>query len=135
MLVEATRPTREYWIAVNGCNEEETHEEVDPCVVYEGCDSDFPVQYCEHSGGHDWPDFASDAIWDFFKSLPPAVPSNETGSGDVEDLGKGEISFKILYPADFVGESYKLAVVLYPYNSSQPLAGNPSYIIYIINIR
>jgi len=124
--VESVKPTRDYWIAVNGCNQEKTEEGMDlTCEVYIGCDSDFPVQYCEHSGGHEWPDFASSAIWSFFQNLPPAVPSDETGSGGMDDLGNGTISFKIHYPSDFVGTPYKLALGLYPYDSTQPFPGSP----------
>ena len=130
ILVEASRPTRDYWLAVNSCNKEEAEEGIDPtCNAYSGCDSDFPVQYCEHSGGHDWPDFASEAIWNFFKSLPPAVPSDKPSDVNIENLGKGTVSFKIHYPSDFVGIPYKIGVVLYPYNSSQPLTGGPLYFL------
>jgi len=130
MPVEASKPTRDYWIEINGCNKGETEEGMDPtCEAYSSCDPDFPVQYCEHNGGHDWPDFASDAIWNFFKSLPPVTPSDETGSGDIEDLGKGTISFKIHYPSDFVGTPYKLALALYRYDSVQPFAGSPLYLL------
>jgi poly(3-hydroxybutyrate) depolymerase len=128
--VESIKATRDYWIAINGCNKGETEEGMDStCEAYSGCDLNFPVQYCEHTGGHEWPDFASDAIWNFFKSLPLVIPSNETGSGDVEGLGKGTISFKIDYPSDFVGTPYKLAVVLYDYDSTQPFAGSPKYFL------
>jgi polyhydroxybutyrate depolymerase len=128
--IEASRPTRDYWIAINSCNKEETQEGVDPiCDAYSGCDSDFPVQYCVHSGTHDWPDSASEAIWDFFKSLPDAVPSEKTSDVDVENLGKGTISFKVDYPSDFVGTPYMVGVILYPYNSSQPFAGGPLYML------
>jgi hypothetical protein len=85
--------------------------------------------YCQHDGGHAWPDFASEAIWNFFKSLPPAVPSDKTSDVDIENLGKGTISFEIRYPSDFVGTPYKVAVVLYPYDSSQPLSGGPLYFL------
>ena len=103
---------------------------MDPtCDTYRGCDPDFPVQYCVHSGGHDWPDFASEAIWNFFKSLPPAEPSDKTSDVDVENLGKGTVSFKIDYPSDFVGIPYLLALALYPYDSSQPLTGGPLYFL------
>ena len=130
MPVESIKSTRDYWIAINGCNKGETEEGMDPtCEAYSGCDPGFPVQYCEHSGGHDWPAFASDAIWNFFKSLPPAIPTDDTGSGDTEDLGKGTISFRIHYPSDFVGTPYKLALALYPYDSTQPFAGSPLYFL------
>ena len=124
------KPGRDYWIAVNGCNKEKTREGVDPiCVEYKGCDCGYPVQYCEHSGGHEWADFEGDAIWNFFSSLPSVAPSDKTGSGDVENLGKGKISFKILYPADFVGTPEKLALALYPYDTTPPISVAPSYIL------
>jgi hypothetical protein len=117
-------------VAVNGCNKGKTGEGVDTsCEAYSGCDPGYPVQYCEHGGGHDWPDFASDAVWDFFQSLPPVMPSEKTGSGDAEDVGKGTISFTIHYPSDFVGTPYKVALALYPYDSTQPLAGSPLYLL------
>ena len=130
MPVGSTVPTREYWIAINSCNKEETEEGLYPlCEAYKGCDSDYYVHYCEHTQGHDWPDFASDAIWNFFKGLSLIEPSDETGTGDIDDLGKGTINFKVLYPENFVGTPYKLALALYPYDSTQPLAGSPLYIL------
>jgi hypothetical protein len=130
MPVESVKPTLSYWVAVNGCNKGKTGEGVGTsCEAYRGCDPGYPVQYCEHGGGHDWPDFASDAIWDFFQSLPPAMPSDKTGSGDTENLGKGTISFRIHYPSDFTGTPYKVALALYPYNSTQPLTGSPVYLL------
>ena len=129
-LIETGRTTRDYWIAINSCNKEKTEEGMDPtCDAYSGCDHNFPMQYCEHSGGHDWPDFASEAIWNFFKSLPPAAPSDKPSDVDIENLGKGTVSFKIHYPSDFVGIPYKLGLALYPYNSSQPLTGGPLYFL------
>jgi poly(3-hydroxybutyrate) depolymerase len=130
MPIEASRPTRDYWIAINSCSKKETEDGIDPtCLAYSGCDPDFPVQYCEHNGGHDWPDFASEAIWDFFKSLPPAVPSDKSSDVDIENLGKGTSSFKIHYPSDFVGTPYKVALTLYPYDSTQPFGGGPLYFL------
>lgn len=124
------KQARDYWIAINSCEKEETDEGVDPtCVAYGGCDDDFPVQFCEHEGGHEWPDFASGAMWTFFKSIPPAVPSDETGEGDVDSLAKGLISFKIHYPSDFVGTPDKLAVTLYPPDTTQPIYTAPSYLL------
>jgi poly(3-hydroxybutyrate) depolymerase len=124
------KPTRDYWIAINSCKKAETPEGADPaCVAYAGCDPQFPVTFCEHNGGHEWPDFAGTAIWEFFKSLPLAAPSAKTGDGDVDNLGKGSISFKIHYPPDFAGKPEKLAVSLYPPGSTLPLSGSPVYVL------
>lgn len=120
-------PSRDYWIAVNSCDMEESDEGVDPvCVAYDKCDTKFPVQYCEHEGGHIWPDFASDAMWNFLKSLPPAMPSDKTGE-DVEDPDKGIISFKIHYPADFVGTPDVMALALYEFGTTQPIYDAPLF--------
>ena len=124
------RPARDYWITINGCDKAGTKEGVDPvCEAYSKCDASFPVQYCEHDGGHEWPDFASEAIWGFFEMLPPAYPSSQPGSGNVEGLGKGEISFKIDYPSDFAGTPEKLALALYPYDTVPPISVAPSFIL------
>ena len=117
------KPSRDYWIAINSCTKENTDAGIDPsCTAYGNCDPQFPVQYCEHTGGHEWPDFASTAMWSFFKSLPFAAPSDKTGDGDVDNLGKGTISFKIHYPANFVGTPSKMALALYPYNTTPPIS-------------
>lgn len=125
------RPSRDYWVAINSCNKEETQEGVDQsCEAYSACDADFPVEYCEHSGGHWWPDFAGAAVWNFFKSLPPAEPSDEIGTGDLGDLAQGTINFKILYPSDFVGRPEKLMLSLRPPNTTPPFS---DAILYILN--
>jgi len=124
------RPARDYWIAINSCDKAGPGEGADPtCQAYGGCDPGFPVEYCEHDGGHEWPDFASEAIWTFFTSLPPAVPSKKTGSGNVEDLGKGTITFAIAFPADFQGTPEILALALYPSNTTPPISTAPSFIL------
>ncbi len=124
------KPTRDYWIAINSCSKEQTGEGIDPvCTAYGGCDAPFPVEYCEHAGGHEWPDFASDAIWNFFQALPPSVPSDKPGTGDVDNLGKGVISFSVHYPADFVGTPAKMVLALYPYNTTPPLSTAPSFVL------
>ena len=49
----------------------ETHQ----CASYQGCDTRFPVTWCEHSEGgydgttHGWPTFGGQQIWDFVKAL------------------------------------------------------------------
>ena len=50
-----------------GCAASSTPTEPDPpCVTYDGCRAGTPVHYCEHPDGHVWPDFGSQAAWDFF---------------------------------------------------------------------
>jgi len=51
-------------------------------------------------------------------------------SGDTGDLGKGFISFKIRYPADFVGTPEKMALALYPPDTTQPISTAPSFILH-----
>jgi len=124
------KPTRDYWIAINSCKKEETSEGVDTsCNAYGGCDTNFPVQYCEHTGGHEWPAFASEGIWGFFNSIPEVAPSDEKGTGDVENLGEGIANFKINYPSDFEGIPEKLALALYPYGTTPPVYVAPSYLL------
>jgi poly(3-hydroxybutyrate) depolymerase len=124
------RPSRDYWAAINSCKKEETDEGVNPsCDAYGSCDTKFPVQYCEHSGGHEWPEFAGDAIWSFFKGLPEVAPSDKPGDGDVENIGKGVINFKIHYRSDFVGEPDKLALTLRPPGVTPPFYTAPSYVL------
>jgi len=126
----STCPTRDYWIAINSCEKGETSEGVDAtCDAYSGCDTNFPVQYCEHTGGHEWPDFATEAIWNFFSSLPEVAPSDEKGTGVVDNLGNGTATFKINYPSDFVGVPEKMALALYPSGTTPPVYDSPSYFL------
>jgi polyhydroxybutyrate depolymerase len=62
------RFSRGYWLAANGCADSATTP-VDPapCVSYSDCTE--RVLWCEHSGGHPWPDFAGPAIRAFFLGL------------------------------------------------------------------
>jgi poly(3-hydroxybutyrate) depolymerase len=63
---------------IQGCNSEFNGEPVDPgCIEYQGCTE--PTIWCSHDDAnynltdgfqHGWPCFASDAIADFFLSLP-----------------------------------------------------------------
>ena len=40
-----------------------------PCVAYQGCMPDYPITFCQFSGGHMVPSFASQAIWAFFNQF------------------------------------------------------------------
>lgn len=50
-----------------GCDATSMDTEPDPCVAYDGCDEATPVHYCQHPGGHVWPDFGTEAAWSFFQ--------------------------------------------------------------------
>jgi poly(3-hydroxybutyrate) depolymerase len=53
-----------------GCSDTSMPTEPDPpCVAYDGCNPDTPVHYCQHPDGHIWPDFGSDAMWQFFSQF------------------------------------------------------------------
>ncbi len=60
--------SRDHWLEANGCaGAASSPTEPAPCVVYEGCAE--PVLWCEHGGGHEWPDFAGAGIRGFFLGL------------------------------------------------------------------
>jgi len=64
------KASRDHWIEANGCNPEDSTTVTAPeCVAYNGCDSGYPVHWCVHHDNHNWPDFATQAMWDFFNSL------------------------------------------------------------------
>lgn len=48
------------------CQPDTAAVEPSPCVAYQGCLADYPIQLCKFSGGHQVPSFASEAIWNFF---------------------------------------------------------------------
>ncbi len=100
--------------------------------------SPYPVEWCLHQEGegldsHDWPSFASVAIWDFFSRLSSEPPGNRAppaGGGNVRvaDLVDTTISFTLRYPAG-IGQVTQGAIGLYPAGSQQPLSGGPTSIL------
>jgi len=63
--------SRDHWLETNGCGEETSPVDPDPCVEYQGCNEGYEVVWCEHMddsmfGPHSWPAFAGPAIWEFF---------------------------------------------------------------------
>ena len=53
----------------NGCGTETAPIEPSPCVSYQGCTAGSPVTWCEFPGDHMVPNFAAQAIWDFFSQF------------------------------------------------------------------
>jgi polyhydroxybutyrate depolymerase len=58
---------RDIWLKTNGCGTTTTPTSPSQCVAYQ-C-SKAPVNWCVHTSGHVWPNFASKGVWEFFKSL------------------------------------------------------------------
>lgn len=75
--------SRDFWLKQNGCNTQTATWASEPaCVEYRGCQSDLPVVWCVHDGGHAWPSLSfgcdadggicfdgGSAIWAFFSSF------------------------------------------------------------------
>lgn len=60
--------SRDHWLEANGCAGAASEAtDPPPCVAYAGCAE--PVLWCEHTGGHEWPDFAGAGIRGFFLSF------------------------------------------------------------------
>lgn len=61
--------SRDHWLEANGCDAGSAIASTpSECVEYT-CSEGLPVRWCVYQDGHDWPDFAPQGMWDFFKSL------------------------------------------------------------------
>lgn len=58
--------SRDYWLETNGCAATSAPGPTGSCISYEDCRA--AVSWCVHQGGHEWPTFATDAVWSFFKA-------------------------------------------------------------------
>ena len=57
---------RDYFTSVNGCSSSFTKATPAGCIMYNGCDTGYPVVWCRHKGGHYIPKYAGEEIWNFF---------------------------------------------------------------------
>jgi polyhydroxybutyrate depolymerase len=64
-------PSRDHWLTVDGCGMTSAPTDPSPCESHAGCKTGTAVTFCGHSGlgGHVIPDFAPQAIWDFFAKI------------------------------------------------------------------
>lgn len=60
---------RNLFLATAHCTMTTQPTEPSPCVVYDGCDSGYPVHWCSHTGNHVIPSFAAAGIAAFFKQF------------------------------------------------------------------
>jgi polyhydroxybutyrate depolymerase len=63
------RASKDYWVAANHCQTTSKPVDPSPCVTFDGCDTGYPVTWCEFSGGHTIPSFAPAAIWNFLSQF------------------------------------------------------------------
>jgi poly(3-hydroxybutyrate) depolymerase len=66
---ESGLASRDHWLSTNGCSEQTQAVAPEGCLAYQGCDEGYPVHFCEFTGGHTVPSFASEAIWTFFSQF------------------------------------------------------------------
>ncbi len=57
---------RDFWRTRNGCATTSTAVPPPPCIAYTCPNPAQPTTFCSHPGGHEWPSFGTDAVWDFF---------------------------------------------------------------------
>lgn len=57
------------FVARSQCQAQTTPATPSPCVAYEGCLPEYPIHFCQFSGGHTPPNFAPAAIWTFFSQF------------------------------------------------------------------
>ncbi len=61
---------RDKWLAENQCALTTQAVAPSPCVAYDGCQSGTQVVWCQSAtGGHAWPAYANEGIWQFFASF------------------------------------------------------------------
>jgi poly(3-hydroxybutyrate) depolymerase len=61
--------SRDHWVGANHCDTTTAPAGSNGCVAYQGCDDGHPVVWCEFSGGHTVPMFASAEVWAFFSQF------------------------------------------------------------------
>jgi len=101
-------PANEFWVRYNGHTTDSSKAGViEPCIDYANLDfgiEPYPVQWCQHPGGHAWTSFNSEAYWTFFTGLPLAEPTAEAppgGGNEAAELDSDTtLSFTLEYPPD-----------------------------------
>ena len=53
--------------------------------------------WCEHTQGHDWPDYASQTVWDFFTNLPEVAPSPSAPPGGGNDAAATQATANLVF--------------------------------------
>ncbi len=132
--ISAAKSAERYWVAYNGWDLTQfTPSSIEPCTDYTfpgELNSDYPVMWCEHSQGHDWPDFASSAIWQFFSSLPEVEPTSDYpdggGSERATPPSDTTLTFRLALPDD-INRPLMGAATLWPVSQiEEPACAAPA---------
>ncbi len=131
-------PGVDVWALYNGFEPSLFTNSPEPyCEDYsQGGGADYPVIYCLHSetanNGHRWWEPQGELIWSFFTGLSDVGESTEHppggGNGKIIDGLGSTANFTLSYPAG-IGTVYRLAMVLYPANTRQPLTVAPIFFL------
>jgi pimeloyl-ACP methyl ester carboxylesterase len=97
-----------YWVLYNGWNKDVfVPSTLGPCDDFSAPDllnSDYPVLWCEHTQGHDWPDFGSQTAWDFLTGLTEVEPTADAPFGGGSEVATppsdADLTFQLNVPAD-----------------------------------
>lgn len=67
--IASGREARDKILQQNHCGSQTTPVDPSPCVAYQGCDTGYPVTWCEWDGDHNRPPFGNTAVAAFFKQF------------------------------------------------------------------
>jgi poly(3-hydroxybutyrate) depolymerase len=100
-----------YWVLYNGWDTDTfvpaNPGGGEPCDDYSfpgELNSDYPVLWCEHTQGHDWPDFGSVRAWSFLQGLNEVEPTPDAPAGGGAEratpLSDANLTFQLIAPAE-----------------------------------
>ncbi len=97
-----------YWVLYNGWDKDASvPSTLGPCDDYSfpgELNSDYPVLWCEHTQGHDWPDFGSQTAWDFLQGLTEVAPTADAPAGGGSEVATppsdADLTFQLNVPAE-----------------------------------
>ena len=134
------RNTLKYWVLYNGWDEAaSTVSTLGPCDDYSFPGEEntpYPVLYCEHEQGHDWPDFGSQTAWDLFTSLPIVTPTADFPAGGGAERATPPtdttLTFRMDVPADINRPLNAAATLRPPEFLENPTCSAPDI---VLNLR
>jgi poly(3-hydroxybutyrate) depolymerase len=63
------RAARDTFRTIDHCSSTSVAGTISGCVNYQGCDTGYPVTWCEFDGVHEPPPFSGEGIWGFFSQF------------------------------------------------------------------